>query len=343
MRRATIVVALVELGAAVLAFGARRVTGAPALAAVLGIGLLASSWSESPRAPRLGLNEVRDGVGGELRVIDRNGARYLLADGTIHTVLSTDDYSPLTRSAAALELLKLLHPGTDSVLVIGMRGGAVPRAFARDGWTVHVVEADADEASVAARWLSLQPADARVTVSDPRVFLRQHPGTYPLIVLDVFGDSVIPFHLASAQFVDLLAAHLRPDGIVAIPVETQGWDDVVARSLAATLRRRFRVVQALPTSEPPNTLGTVVLVASNRVLEIPDERLPDPSNFHSDPEGQWVVQQITHAWLNRFEPEPKGAQILTDDGRAVDLWTERLNAASRRELHAFFGAGARSW
>jgi len=103
------------------------------------------------------------------------------------------------------------------------------------------------------------------------------------------------------------------------------------------------VVRALPTSEPPNTLGTVVLVASNRSLDIPDERLPDPANFQSDPAGQWVVQQINHAWLNRYEPETRGARVLTDDGPGVDLSSERLNAAARRELHALFGRDGRSW
>ena len=47
-------------------------------------------------------------------------------------------------------------------------------------------------------------------------------------------------------------------------------------ALAATLRTSFAHVWALPIAEPPNTLGNLVLVASNREgFEFPDERLFD--------------------------------------------------------------------
>jgi spermidine synthase len=343
LRRATLVVAFVELAGAALAVGARKGAAAPAAVAVLAAVLLASKLSASPREPRWGLDDVRYGAASELRVLDRNGARYLLSDGTVHTVISTDDAQPLTRTSAALELLKLLEPKPDSVLVVGLRGGAVARAFARDGWTVRVVDPDPTAAAVTERWMRLEPAEAQIVTADPRVYLRTHASTYPLIVLDAYADSAIPVHLVTEEFFRLVASRLRRGGIVAVSVETQGWLDPYARALAATLRRSFRVVHALPTGEPPNRLGAVVFVASDRPMEIADERLPDPGNYHADPEGQWVVQQINHAWLNRYRADAEGGRVLTDDGAMVDLWTERLNAATRRELHAFFGRNGRSW
>ena len=124
---------------------------------------------------------------------------------------------------------------------------------------------------------------------------------------------------------------------------SQERDDVLLRSLAATLRRRFQTVWALPTGEPPNALGSIVVLAANRPLELRDDELPDPSAYHSDPEGHWSVMQMNHAWNNRFRPDARGARILADDGGMIDLWSERLNHAARRELHAFFGPKGLSW
>jgi hypothetical protein len=41
-----------------------------------------------------------------------------------------------------------------------------------------------------------------------------------------------------------------------------------------------------------------------------------------------------HAWDNRFVPATEGLPIVTDDRNPVDLWSERINLAARRLLHA---------
>ena len=50
-----------------------------------------------------------------------------------------------------------------------------------------------------------------------------------------------------------------------------------------------------------------------------------------------------HAWDNRFEVDPEGVRVLTDDLNPVDVWSERVNLASRKGLHEYFGSGGLAW
>lgn len=121
-----------------------------------------------------------------------------------------------------------------------------------------------------------------------------------------------------------------------------GWGDPLVNALATTLRTSFAHVVALPTSEPQNALGTVLLVASAQPLPLGDEQLPDPTTFFQNPDALWVVQQQLHAWLNRYEPAP-GPRAITDDRSMVEVWADRVNHVARIELHTFFGPHGGSW
>lgn len=335
---------LIMQAGAVLFASRRRAAGVTALIAAA----LAAAWTARAPAARLtpapgAVLCVKDGPLAEFRVLDREGSRYLLVDGTIHSVVESDRGVSLHRAAAALELTKLLFANPDTVLVLGLRGGSVAQSFARDGWVVVAVDADPTAPGIAARYFALRPEQARVTVMDPRVFTRRDHSRYPLVILDSFADSSIPPHLVTHEFFGLLRARLDDGGVVALIVEAQGWDDVLVRSLAETLRGSFRHVIALPTGEPPNVLGSLILLGSDRPIALSDEIIPRPSDFVADPYAHWVVVQMSHAWANQFEPERSDARSLSDDDCPVDLWSDRINRTARTELHQFFGRRAGAW
>jgi hypothetical protein len=163
------------------------------------------------------------------------------------------------------------------------------------------------------------------------------------VIFDAYDRSAIPFHLITRECLASVANRVAEGGILALAVVTRGWNDPVVVSLAAMLRERFRHVIALPTSEPPDALGSIVLLASNRDLELPDERLPNPTDYFMDLEEHWRVMQMNHAWFNRFEPRTRGAVILTDDKNPIDLWSDPVERAARAELHQSFASGPHSW
>ena len=85
------------------------------------------------------------------------------------------------------------------------------------------------------------------------------------------------------------------------------------------------------------------LVFQHDQVDRADDQLPDPTTYFQNPAALWVVQQQTHAWLNRFEPRSRGERVLTDDCSMIEVWSDRVERAGRRELHAFFGPDGGSW
>ena len=81
---------------------------------------------------------------------------------------------------------------------------------------------------------------------DGRRFLLRAAASYDLIVLDAFGSSAIPFHLASREAFALMASRLAPDGVFVLNVQSIGWNGTIVRFLAATLGTQFPNVRALP-------------------------------------------------------------------------------------------------
>jgi len=342
---------LLLLGIAQITAGALAVAGAGNRRAGTGLVLLllpvavvaATKTPARSAAPELGLLDVEQSPYAEIRVIDQDGARALVMDGAIHTLVATDTGAPLHRYAAALGACKLLFDEPGKLLLIGLGGGSIVKSYARDGWRIDAVEIDPAVARTARTWFGLEDREARVHVEDGRHYLRTSTATYDLIILDAFGSSSIPFHLATREAFELMAARLAPRGVLAVNVEAQGWDDVLVRSLAATLRSSFRTVYALPTSEPPNTLGNVILVGANRELEIPDEKLPNPVVYLPYPDAHFAVVQLNHAWDNRFEPETQGARVVTDELNPVGVWAERINRAGRSDLHRYWRHAGLGW
>ena len=126
------------------------------------------------------------------------------------------------------------------------------------------------------------------------------------------------------------------DGVLAMNVEAVGWHDVLVHSLAVTLGEAFDHVVALPMAEPPDRFGNLILLASNRPLEL-DEELPLP-------QGRFTAEyHRAHAWDNRFTADPKKGRVLTDDLNPTALWAERINLVSRRDLHSYFGSRGIAW
>jgi hypothetical protein len=65
-------------------------------------------------------------------------------------------------------------------------------------------------------------------------------------------------------------------------------------------------------------------------------------DFLHDDYLHFLSVQMNHAWDNRFEPAP-GGLVLTDDRNPVDIWSERINLAARKELHALWKVPGSSW
>ena len=343
----TLGVGVLLVAAGLIAYRAQSRSAASVTAALV-IALLAGGAA---------LSQARDGAGAgdnvrfvgqsayaEIRVIDRRELRYLIIDGGVHTIVEPEGWKPRQSYVQVGSLAMDFFDEPGDMLLVGLGGGATARAFARRGWHVEAVEIDPVVARVAREYFGLTPADATVHLMDGRRFLMTTDHSYDVVFLDAFGSSSIPFHLVTTEVFGLIKSRLRTGGVLAMNIETEGWHHPLAYVLLATLHRHFSHVVALPIAEPPDKVGNVVLLASDRPLELRDDQVGDPVASLSDEYEHWRVLQRAHGWQNQFTPHHLDRlPIFTDDLNPVDVWAESVNRAARRELHEFFGPGIQSW
>jgi spermidine synthase len=326
---------LLLVGAGMALRAARR--GGPALVVnvllVAGGAILAGMAPGEHARPEAGLLDVRQSAYAELRVADWEGDRILFLDGGSHTVTMPEVWQPLLQYAVVLDVIKHLYDEPGTLCLVGLGGASVAKSFDQTGWQVDAVEIDSEVVSLARTYFGLEDEDARVFVEDGRRYFKNVDRKYDLVVLDAFGSGSIPFHLVTREAFALMRSRMTPGGILALNIESEGWYHILVRSLAATLRTSFAHVIALPIAEPENAFGNLILLASDRPLEFNEAVLGNPYDYLNDAYWHWVVVERNHAWANRFEPELRGAPVLTDDRNPVDLWSEGVNHKSRELFH----------
>jgi spermidine synthase len=318
----------------ILARRARAIATAGVLIAVLaGSFVLAPDLKANPE---IGLFDVRQSAYGEIRVVEVNSTRYMVLDGGIHTIIDPNTWDSQFPYVNVLDLAKGLYAEPGEMLLVGLGGGSVVKSFRRDGWTVDAVEIDPEVVEVAYSHFGLFPIEANIYAMDARQYLITHDKKYSLIVMDAFGSSSIPFHLVTKESFSLARSRMTDNGVLAMNIEAVGWDDVIVKSLSATLAEEFEHVTILPIAEPPNEIGNLVLLASNRPLDLREE----PPVPHDRFSGEY---DRAHAWDNRFTVRPEWGPVLTDDLNPVDIWAERVNLEARKDLHEFFSEKGLSW
>ena len=327
-------------------------SGGPARVAALALLLLAPAtaaggWKMAKEQANhdKGLTAIAESAYAQLRVIDKDDLRHLIIDGGVHTMVYPGEWSPMHRYAIAAETLTHLFVGRGKALIVGLGGGSLVKSYHAAGWDVSAVELDPLVTRFAHDYFGLTASEGKVTHMDARRYLRTTEDSWDLIIGDAYGSSAIPWQLLTKEYFAELKAHLNDGGVVALNLECVGWDDILVRSAAATLKTSFAHIRVLPTSEPPNALGNVLLLASDRSLEIGDtiRLFGHPKDFVPDTYRHYAIIQQLHAWDNAYVPELAGAPIMTDDRTPIDWWAERINWVARKDLHDYFAKDGTSW
>lgn len=328
---------LVATGAVGIVAGLRpRATVA---AAALAVAVLAGGAAAAPREqadPARGLVAVVQSAYGEIRVVDHQGVRAMLIDGAPHSLVDLTTGAPAFAYVDVLEVAKRFFDVPGDMLLVGLGAGTVAKVFGADGWGVWSVEIDPVVTRLAREHFAFSDADGPVSHEDGRRFLIDHPETYDLVVMDAFGSSAVPFHLVTTEAFALVKSRLREGGLLAMNIEAVGWDDILVRSLAVTVGTRFAHVKVLPIVEPPSELGNLIILASDRPLDLPSE-LPAPAD-------RWTTAyNQVHAWDNAFTVAAGRGQVLTDEHNPVAVWSDRINEAARAKNREWFGGSGLAW
>jgi spermidine synthase len=327
------------IGAALIAFRAGRAHGtadAGVVAMALAPFVLGAAASASPVTrvgEPAGLAFHAQSPYADLRVVDWEASRLLLVDGGTHTIVDRESFNTVFPYAMVMGIPKYMFAEPGEAVLVGLGGGSVARDHYRAGWRVDSVEIDPLIPGIAEEYFSCDAESSHVHVMDGRQYFIVTDKRYDLVLLDAFGSSSIPFHLVTSEAFGLVKSRMKAGGVLAMNVEARTWHDVLVHSLAATLREHFAHVVALPIAEPPNTLGNLILVASDRALEFDESVIGDLYELLPFPYRHAVAVQRHHAWNNRFEPEIAGMPVLTDDRNPVDLWADAINWRARQVMH----------
>ncbi len=114
-----------------------------------------------------------------------------------------------------------VNPKPQSVLIVGLGGGTIPRALRQllPETRIDVVEIDPAVVRVASRYFAFNASDkTRVIESDGRVYVKRAlrgPQRYDLIMLDAFDHEYIPEHLLTQEFLQEVQSLLAPGGVLA--------------------------------------------------------------------------------------------------------------------------------
>lgn len=106
------------------------------------------------------------------------------------------------------------------VLVLGLGAGTCLNQYAHfyDNVQITGVELDGKIVELAYTYFGLPKDRFDIRVTDARTYLRGTKEMYDVIIIDVYQDLVIPFHLATREFFTEVKEHLAPEGAVAINV-----------------------------------------------------------------------------------------------------------------------------
>jgi predicted membrane-bound spermidine synthase len=103
----------------------------------------------------------------------------------------------------------------ESVLVLGGGAFTLPQYLAEmlPHSKIDVVEIDPELKSISEQYFGYRnPENVSLIFDDARTYINEAKKQYDVVIVDVYGDTTIPFSLTTTQYADRLAALVRPEG-----------------------------------------------------------------------------------------------------------------------------------
>jgi spermidine synthase len=188
-----------------------------------------------------------------LTVADADDRRYLRFDNSFQSGMIIDQpFATAFEYTDLFSLVKAYNPGARDVLFIGLGGGSFPKRLWQDfpDMRLQGVELDPVVRDVAYRFFEL-PRDERmkVAIDDGRRYLDRSDKRWDAILIDAFFSDAIPFHLFTAEFMELARSRLSPGGVILTNTigSIAGDRSKLFRSVYRTYRSVFPTVLVHPT------------------------------------------------------------------------------------------------
>jgi spermidine synthase len=203
-----------------------------------------------------------------IKVVDYNRMRILHFDASTQSRMSLDNHlEGHFEYTEYFHMPWLWNDGIKNVLMIGLGGSSIQRAYQADypSVSVETVELDPKVVAVATEYFQFQESETmKVIVGDGRMHLRRTQNKYDLILLDAYTadryGSYIPYPLATREFFTLIQERLTDNGILAYNVigDVSSRRKNLVGSIYRTLKTCFPQVAHFSAASSYN----VVMIAS---------------------------------------------------------------------------------
>jgi len=219
----------------------------------------------------------------------------------------------------------LYKPDPDSILVLGLGGGVIPRLLRHHfpEAQIDVAEIDPDIPPIAKRYFGFREDEKlKVHVNDGRTFIkrllrRETIPRYDYIVLDAFTSEYIPFHLMTREFLREVGGVLAADGVL---VANIFHTNRLADAELATFLDVFDRCQVYIGVRSGNAMlvspGAEVDLLNTREAADRAAELQQRHDFTFD------MRFVARRLRPRFRPA-RNAPVLTDDRAPVNLLREQ--------------------
>jgi hypothetical protein len=273
--------------------------------------------------------EVGSGLAELVPDLSRPDSWLLFLDGVPQSQVDTGDpdYLEFEYVRRIGHVVDLAFPAAEPLRVLHLGGGAMtlPRyvAHTRPGSRQLVAETDTALTELVRRHLPLRvergerAGRIRVRADDARQVLESvRPGSYDLVISDVFAGARTPFHLTTVECVQAAARALRPGGAYVVNV-ADGPPLKHARDSAATIRSVFWETCMIAEAGVlrGRRLGNLVFAGSERPLPYGGLR----RRAAADPFPARLAEG------GEFAGFASGASVVTDATGPVNATAESTN------------------
>ena len=198
------------------------------------------------------------------------------------------------------------------ILILGMGSGTFATQTYKyfDNVNITGVEIDKDIIDLSYKYFHLSD-QCKVYNYDGRAYLNIDKNQYDVIMLDAYQDITIPFQMSSIEFFDMVANHLKEDGVMVVNLNMRSnMEGNINYYLCDTIAQCFSYVYVV---DVPYATNRVLLASNNKNMV---------NNLNHNLE--YVTDRPLEAFLSdyvcdRITPYEAGNLVFTDDKAPVEL------------------------
>ncbi len=208
----------------------------------------------------------------------------------------------------------------DSLLVIGLAAGTIPRQYQHVYGDIRLVGIEIDEGIIEAgyKWFGLDAMPSLEAIAeDGRLGLNRLQETFDVIAVDAYKPPYIPWQLTTVEFFSEVRAKLSPDGVLAINVGRTPSDRRLVDALTHVLQQNFATVHAI---DVPRSFNTILYAT---VQPTTPEMLADNLNT-LDPNAQPLLYDVMSSTVASIVPLGSSDLLFTDDRAPVETLIDSL-------------------